>query len=353
MATLEQCDELQSVCGDFLKLESNKQEYYERPEWGVLSFRGVAPHLDTVFWLAKELRTLPSDRIAVIPDNNVVSSTNLFSEIMRDLQRINDFKILQDNATSIHSKYYNSLRTNSENLFGTIIPWISLSWMTDDKHKRLAKAIDETNDKAINNLDETMEYVQNAKNTIDSVLQVARAESGEAGAAEFTKQFIAEAGVAKTRAICWLFPTVFFVMAAFALSMLFMFGVFIEFSADPAENSSTSTLEIAYGIGGRVIGITVLFYAAMWSGKIALANMHLSSVNKHRAISLETLQAFQNAVDDPTARDAVVLEAARAVYENVPSGYIGRQTSEQAGGGRILELIRSSRPQTGQQEGGG
>ena len=92
-----------------------------------------------------------------------------------------------------------------------------------------------------------------------------------------------------------------------------------------------------------MVAISVLFYAAIWSGRIVLANMHLASVNKHRAVSLQTLQAFHHAAEDPAAKDAVVLEAARAVYENVPSGYIGRQqTAEHGGHGRTLEIIRSA-----------
>ena len=101
--------------------------------------------------------------------------------------------------------------------------------------------------------------------------------------------------------------------------------------------------EAIYGLGGRIIAISVLFYAAVWSGRIVLANMHLASVNKHRAVSLQTLQAFHKSAEDPAAKDAVVLEAARAVYENVPSGYIGRQPAEGGAGMRTLELIRNAR----------
>ena len=197
---------------------------------------------------------------------------------------------------------------------------------------------------AMSILEGAKKFAEDTKSEIDSVLRVARAESSKAGAASFTQQFRDEADIAKRRSIYWLIPTGLLVAAAFALSILFMLGLFLGAATEP--------LEIAYGIGGRVIGISVLFYAAIWSGRIALANMHLTSVNKHRAISLETLQAFQNAVDDLAARDAVVLEAARAVYENVPSGYIGRQTSEHSGASRTLEVIRSARSQPRQQETG-
>ena len=67
-----------------------------------------------------------------------------------------------------------------------------------------------------------------------------------------------------------------------------------------------------------------------------------NSLNKHRAISLQTLQAFHKSADDPAAKDAVVLEAARAVYENFPTGYIARQASQQVGAARTLEIIKNA-----------
>ena len=132
----------------------------------------------------------------------------------------------------------------------------------------------------------------------------------------------------------WLWPTGIFAVFALALSVSLMFGLFGQ--------NPENTWEAIYRLGGRVVAISVLFYAAIWSGRIVLANMHLASVNKHRAISLQTLQAFHQAADDPAARDAVVLEAARAVYENVPSGYIGRQAAEHGGHGRTLEIIKNA-----------
>ena len=169
---------------------------------------------------------------------------------------------------------------------------------------------------------------------IESSAQAARAAAGEAGAAEFTYEFREEAKSLENRGCRWLWPTGIFATLALVLSVLLMFGSLGE--------TPESTWEAIYRLGGRVIAISVLFYAAIWSGRIVLANMHLASVNKHRAVSLQTLQAFHQAADDPTAKDAVVLEAARAVYENVPSGYIARQAAEYSGHGRTLEIIKNA-----------
>ena len=111
--------------------------------------------------------------------------------------------------------------------------------------------------------------------------------------------------------------------------------------------------EAAYRPGGRVILISVLFYAAVWSSRLALANMHLASVNRHRAMSLQSLKAFLHAAEDAGTRDSVVLEAARAAYESVPSGYIGRQAAGQVGPARMVEIIKGAARTSQGREGSG
>ena len=178
------------------------------------------------------------------------------------------------------------------------------------------------------------EYTEAKKGEIDKIAESARVAAGEAGAAEFTHEFREEATVGERRSRKWLWVTAILSALALALAVVLMFGLFVE---PPA-----TVWEAIYGLGGRVIAISVLFYAAVWSGRIVLANMHLASVNKHRAVSIQTLQAFHKAAEDAAAKDAVVLEAARAVYENVPSGYIGRHAAEGGASIRTLELIRNA-----------
>ena len=129
------------------------------------------------------------------------------------------------------------------------------------------------------------------------------------------------------------------------LSALIVFGVLGDIPAN--------AWEAAYRLGGRVILISVLFYAAVWSSRLALANLHLASVNKHRAMSLQSLKAFLHAAEDAGTRDSVVLEAARAAYESVPSGYIGQQAAGQVGPARMVEIIKGAARTSQGREGSG
>jgi len=74
--------------------------------------------------------------------------------------------------------------------------------------------------------------------------------------------------------------------------------------------------------------------------------MHQSAINKHRALSIQTLQAFVAAAADPTIKDAVVLEAARSVFGNTSTGYIDDNKSSD-GDIKIFEVAKNILPHTG------
>lgn len=74
--------------------------------------------------------------------------------------------------------------------------------------------------------------------------------------------------------------------------------------------------------------------------------MHQSTINRHRALSIKTLQAFSAAVEDTSTKDAVVLEATRAVFGNVPTGYIDSKSSPDSDI-KVFEVAKSVLPKTG------
>ena len=61
----------------------------------------------------------------------------------------------------------------------------------------------------------------------------------------------------------------------------------------------------------------------------------------HHANGIKTVQAFREAAADSTVKDAVVLAAARANFENVPPGFVAKASAEKGSVPvRILETVR-------------
>ncbi len=156
-----------------------------------------------------------------------------------------------------------------------------------------------------------------------------RQAAAESGAEIFTKEFDAEARKCAGEGKDWVRGAAW--MAGVTVLIVLLLVLF--------DKPSTTGWESLYGIGTRFFGLSVLFYAIVWCGRMGLAKAHLSSVNRHRALSITTLVAFRGAAKSEQAKDAVTIEAARAVYGHVPTGLVTKDVSE-GPASRTLEVMR-------------
>jgi len=331
MADESQVKELKIACEEIEKFLPKKASFISRSEWGEINFESIKNDMETLFWIVEKTGKPP---IHVLPESIVSNSVARLSQIKNLFEQIDAFSIAHGDPSGLRDNIASNFKQQIQTLMSEIGIWLPVLALRTGEIQNWASQVKDTSTQVTQILQEIKTYETTQRNEIDKAVQAARAAAGEAGAAEFTHEFRKEADAVEKRSKHWLWPTGTFSACALALSVLLMLGLL--------GDAPANVWEAVYGLGGRVIAISVLFYAAVWSGRVVLANMHLASVNKHRAVSLQTLQAFHKAAEDSAAKDAVVLEAARAVYENVPSGYIGRQATGQGTGGRTLEVVRSA-----------
>ena len=331
MAQPEVVKNFLGVCASINELAPRKEEFINHlGEWRNKSREEIEEEINTVFWLAEEAVKLPV----------YMMSNSILSSVASDLNRIKIF-FDQVDRTAVSDKPKQSpdqidweFTNTVEMAMSTLGTWLPLLALRSGKIDNLAARTKKLNAEATELLQDAQQQAKVELQEIEKIKQAAREAAGEAGAAEFTREFRDEAKASRVRSWCWLLATAVLVVVALTMPVLIIFGEFGELPE--------GAWEAAYMTGWRVIAVGIFFCAATWAGRIALANMNLASVNKHRGMSLQTLQAFHRFADDPAAKDAVVLEAARAVYENVPTGYIARQSTQQGGGARTLELIKSA-----------
>ena len=323
-------EELESLCHSIEEIGSTVDHYVTRTEWGEISFKSIKSEMDFVFWIVGQIKELNKE---IIPDNVAQTLINHLSRFQTIFSEIDQFKISVGDASSTSAGISQNFRNEFEGFFSNLSSWLPLLALRAGDIENWTAKVKEASTESNNLLEESRISIENKFAEIELIVQAARTAAGQAGAAEFTQEFFEFSNSAEKRGKRWLWPTCAFAGVALYLSVSIVFGWFIEIP----EN----TIDAIYRFGGRILAISVLFYAAVWSGRIVLANFNLASINKHRAISLQTLQAFRQSVEDIAARDAVAMEAARAVYENVPSGFIGNQGTGQ-NQTRLLEIIKNA-----------
>ena len=301
---------------------------------------------ETAFRLAKEIAALPIEYVPI----EIIKQTNedmkeietILGEVFQSLRTFPEQPGQSSRKQQEIARRLGDLVRSAMSSIGTWIP--ALAYYAG-KIDGWTSGMEDVRARANDFLKNTEKYAKDQRAEIAKIAKDARAAAGEAGAAEFTHEFRDEAENLERKARKWLQLAGGLTVVTLALSGLIVLGLL----GDIPENA----WEAAYRLGGRVILISVLFYAAVWSGRLALANLHLASVNRHRAMSLQSLKAFLHATEDAGTRDSVVLEAARAAYESVPSGYIGRQAAGQVGPARMVEIIKGAARTSQGREGSG
>ena len=332
MATREQ---LKQICETIVAIVPDTNSFVKRTRWGRINFEDIKEEIETLVWLVREIQKLPPD---IIHESIIDETLNHLSVLLKILMEIRDFdiKTVIDAPVAWQENISKNFKERYIHVIHTASRWLPLLVLRSGKIENLTAKMQDANSDITEMLQSTEGYMEERKEEIEKIMREARAVAGGEGAAKFTKEFSDEAEKARKRSIIWLGVTGAFSYALFTVSLLIAFN-FFDLGTAP-----DNPWEALYRLGARVFVISTLFYIVVWSGRIVLANMHLENVNQHRAVSLQTLQAFHVAAENPAVKDAVTLEAARAVYENVPSGYIRRQGTEQSANIRMVESIKSA-----------
>ena len=101
-----------------------------------------------------------------------------------------------------------------------------------------------------------------------------------------------------------------YVLATSAVGVILATGM-AAFSAGEVE---WEVMAVAAG------GTGLLVYITSWCGRMYKATKHQELTNRHRALSLKTVQAFAAAAQSSEAKEAVLLGAAKCIFEGRSTG---------------------------------
>lgn len=176
--------------------------------------------------------------------------------------------------------------------------------------------------------------IQKKGEQIDNIIEKAREASAAAGAAVFTKDFDKEAKQQSENAKNWLIAAACLGVFTVGIASLTWFWTY----------AGLDTGQLWQKIVSKVVVLSILGTATLWCGKIYKALMHQSATNRHRALSLQTFQAFVVATADPQIKDAVLLEATRSIFAIGITGYVDSGSGSTDSEARVIEIVKSCLP---------
>lgn len=179
-------------------------------------------------------------------------------------------------------------------------------------------------------LKEIEENAVASRNAVDMARNDAVTYSMEA----FGRMFKDDAASYRARARGWL--------AAGTVTLLLAAGTAVWIICAAADRPAADWSWVQT-LTGKAFILSLLTYATTWCGRMALACDHNASVNRHRENSIGTVRAFRESGTDDATKDAIVMEAARAVFENVQTGYLGKSADSPALVSRTVEIAKTAR----------
>jgi hypothetical protein len=231
------------------------------------------------------------------------------------------------------------LHSHADRLYTEASPWVPfLAYQKGDVSKNI-ETLTASVTQAQSLVDAAKATIANRQSEIETIITQAREASASAGAAIFTHDFKNEATALERQGSKWLRIT-----GALAAATL---GFAVLMWLTPVQGSQPEI--IVQRFGGKLAVLVVLFTAALWCGRTYKALMHLSTINRHRALSLQTLQAFSHAASDDATKDAVLMEATRAIFGSVPTGFL----DSKPGADQDLKIVEIAKSLGGRARTGG
>ena len=328
MAAAELIQKLEEQIESITRYEET--ELIRRPEWGAITFEVATQDIDVARSIAGDLSTMPLSHLADQAAQEIAAQIPAVSSY---LQQIDEFR-LEGNATANRDNIASNLKSSVEALLTSANSWIAyLAYKRGDIEERV-KQTETALAEAKAKLDEAESYAVEKREEVDKIVTLAREASASAGVATFTHEFDDEARRLAAGSKKWL-------GAVISLTILTSAAALASFFWPSLPDNANSWLTLRHVVA-KVSVIAILFTGTIWCGRIYRALTHQRSINRHRALSLKTFQAFVQATDDPATRDAVLMAATKSIFGNVPTGFVDERGATQDTSVNVLEIGKSA-----------
>lgn len=264
------------------------------------------------------------------PDEQKQTALGRIDEFIKSVESIRDFS--PQRLTNPQQERDN-LASQVRRVYGELYSTLFLSLRVHDMEGQLQVGAQKLEAEAKRLVSE----LQGRRAEADKVLDSMKAAAGQTGLARFATVFAEEAARRAKAADRWL---------AVALFSGLALGAFLWWSLDQLNQAFREAVDSTRALQLLVAKLVVLSFVSFGFYQVIKnynANRHLEALNKHRANTLQAFQVFVEASSDPQVRDAVLIHAARAIFEAGQTGYVSSAAPPAAPGVdtiRVLDRFR-------------
>jgi hypothetical protein len=328
MATEQLINNLKKEIDRIKKLD--KDQLVARPKWGEINFEDCRLNIERTYGVVEQLSLLP---VSILPDNTVQQISQKMSETAQAFESLDKFSLgASSNVANEKQMHAGRIRASTDEFFSVTATWLPyLAYQRGDVERNI-KALTSSVSNAEKLVGGGKERIEAMMSEMENIIIKAREASAAAGAAVFTQDFERISKTHEKDAASWLkisgIAAILTVLAAAAM------WKWSEAGLDQGQ--------LLQKLSTKLVVLAVLLSGTLWCARNYKALKHLATINRHRSLSIQTLQAFSAAASDVQTKDAVLLEATRAVFGHVNTGYINDSGGD--GDLKIVEIARGILP---------
>ena len=282
----------------------------------------------------KLFKDLHNSNLDNVSHNILNSLLSLTKDAYTKFSSVQTFSPAQEQTPlDVRNRLINQIRDSYDSYFGAISPVIAYSIRKGTDFEAIEKKAHEIVSSMETLKNEQIEGQRKISLEMESILQKVRQAAAEVGVAQHATHFREEAIAHNEKSKKWLYTTVIMTLLTIGWGFLSIF--FIKPNGD-----ATNAQVIQFTIGKLII-LSALYYALVWSAKNYNAHQHNYVINKHRQNCLNTFETFVKAAgNDIDTKNAVLLQTTQSIFSVQASGHV-HGDSETESPNKIIEVMRS------------
>lgn len=283
-----------------------------------INFSKAVPYFEEMLDIIKQLNQRDIGRLALNQLNQIVNGCNQLSKL---IQLVNDFNLNQNTPADVCNSIIEQIKNAYDAVMEPLtIPLAYTATQSTDyaKIEREAKGYHATMKEEAESF---RKLIANYKSEAEKALYAVKEQAAEAGVSTNAQIFLTDATTHAGTAKIWLIWTIVSAVVTLLVAIGF---VVLSFKYTPA----TTAAAIQYVVS-KIILLSTLSFGIFWCARNYKSSKHKETLNKHRANALMTFRAFVEGSEDPTIKDAILLQTSQAAFSNRPTGYENNERETQ------------------------
>jgi hypothetical protein len=310
-------------------------------------------------------------RLSYIPDAALTTMYNLAGNVFNALSSINNFNVRQGDPNQNYNSNVSQLLNQWQQAYNFTISHIAYAKVSSSAIAQELQAVKATVNEIRSAWDKASIEHKNQSETIakqfadrtaefEKVMAAAREASSKSAVSRQAGEFESEAKKCLVASRWWFAGTILIV----ALSLVAVYFMFLKdlhkplttAVAHPATTDQQSiatksdelsipnhtvTAEVLQQTIARILIVTLLYSAVVWTARNYFASRHNYTVNRHRRNAMQTFRAFVEGTEDKATQDFILRQAAACAFTPQQTGYLKDESlPTPAPSSPIIDIIR-------------